>query len=542
MSQPMVMRTSEYRYGIDIVDGNDAWEMFCAAADGDVAAISRLADKDERLVNAQFWYHFPLHLASWQNHSQAVKCLLQRGADIGCSHWRYRSWDQLLPFVQQRGFDSTAKLLQRAMRRKFAYDPDFEPLKVAALERNLRTVRRLLKKNPKLIRLADSSGNRLVHLGVLTRQRDLIDLALNLGASLEDRRADGMSPVLLAIHGTRWGLWNGPQASHRWTMAGFLLGKGAKLELSSAAALGEVDACRQMLDADPELATKRNAARQSPLMYAARSGQKEVVQLLLDRGADPNQPEWNSETGAALHAASGENFPEIMKLLLEHGANPNGEMDSCDSCLGIVKHVHKGRHQKAWKLLKDHGAIPPVYHLSPKQLSGELQSGNMRKDRPHEVTDCLAAILKSDQPGLVDQFVKICGGEPVATMTAMSGVPRSRAMLEKLREHGLDINRPDWSGRTLLHSLAESSSARRSLIVAFLDHGADLEAVDLEYSTTPLGRAALAGQLKTVQWLLKLGASPAGRNGWRGGQPAALARHGGHEPVVAVLKDAAGEK
>jgi hypothetical protein len=49
MTQPAVMRTVEYLYGIDIVDGNDAWAMFCAS----VAGISRLLEKDSRLGNSQ---------------------------------------------------------------------------------------------------------------------------------------------------------------------------------------------------------------------------------------------------------------------------------------------------------------------------------------------------------------------------------------------------------------------------------------------------------------------------------------------------------
>ena len=377
MTQPLAMRTSDYRYGIDIVDGNDAWKMFCAAADGNVKTISRLADKDPRLVNAQFWYQFPLHLAAWQNQIEAAKRLLELGANIGHSHWWYRSWDRLLPLLQQRDFTEMASLVQTAMQEQFGYDSDFEPLKKAALERDLDGVAKLLKQNSKLIHASDARGNNLIHLATATEQRALVDLALDAGADIEYRRADGMSPVLLAIHGNQGHFWNGPKANRRWAMAGYLLGKGAKLELSSAAALGDVEACRKLLESDPSLATQLNPARQSPLMYAARAGQKETLQLLLDAGADPNVPEWLSETGAALHGASGENLPDVMEVLLEHGANPNGELDSSDCCLGIVKHYHKGKSQKSQKLLRKYGATMPVYHLSPKQLTAELKAGTV---------------------------------------------------------------------------------------------------------------------------------------------------------------------
>ena len=41
-----------------------------------------------------------------------------------------------------------------------------------------------------------------------------------------------------------------------------------------------------------------------------------------------------------------------------------------------------------------------------------------------------------------------------------------------------------------------------------LDFGADIDAVDAEYSSTPLGWAARAGQEEMVDWLLKKGANP----------------------------------
>ena len=538
MTQPLAMRTTDYRYGIDIVDGDDAWKMFCAAADGDVKTISRLAKKDPRLVDAQFWYQFPLHLAAWQNQIEAAKRLLELGANIGHSHWWYRSWDRLLPLLQQRDFTEMASLIQTAMQERFGYAPDFEPLKKAAVERDLKVVGKLLKKRPKLIHASDARGNNLIHLATATEQRALLDMALLAGADIEHRRADGMSPVLLAIHGNQWHFWNGPKANRRWAMVGYLLGKGAKLELSSAAALGDVKACRELLDSDPGLATQLNSARQSPLMYAARSGQKETLQLLLDAGADPNVPEWLSETGAALHGASGENLLDVMEVLLEHGANPNGEVDSSSCCLGIVKYHHKGKAQKARKLLRKYGATLPVYHLSPKQLTAELKAGKVREELQHEVVSYLAAVMDADQPELVDHYVKVCGNEPVEMLTSVGGVPRSRAMLEKLIEHGLDINRPDWSGCTLLHTLAECSWAKRPVVEAYLDNGADLEALDLEHSATPLGRAAMAGQLKMVKWLIKLGADPEAPCHCPWGQPMTLADQEGHESIVAMLRNA----
>lgn len=59
----------------------------------------------------------------------------------------------------------------------------------------------------------------------------------------------------------------------------------------------------------------------SPLMFAARDGRMELVQLLLDERANVNAEE---EDGyRALHFACMYGHPDVACLLIEHGANPD---------------------------------------------------------------------------------------------------------------------------------------------------------------------------------------------------------------------------
>ncbi len=51
-TQPKEMKTKKYVYGVDILDGDDAWALFDASAKGDVTSVSALLKKDRRLVNA----------------------------------------------------------------------------------------------------------------------------------------------------------------------------------------------------------------------------------------------------------------------------------------------------------------------------------------------------------------------------------------------------------------------------------------------------------------------------------------------------------
>ena len=105
-----------------------------------------------------------------------------------------------------------------------------------------------------------------------------------------------------------------------------------------------------------------------------------------------------------------------------------------------------------------------------------------------------------------------------------------------LLENGMDPNHMNWHRLTLLHHMAaEGELAKARLLVR---HGADIDAIDEEYRSTPLGLAARRGQLDMVKYLLAEGAdSTLGGAPWA--TPLAWARRRGQDDVARVL-DAAG--
>lgn len=44
-TQPVEVKTKAYIYGVDILDGNDAWALFYASAKGDIASVFTLLKK-----------------------------------------------------------------------------------------------------------------------------------------------------------------------------------------------------------------------------------------------------------------------------------------------------------------------------------------------------------------------------------------------------------------------------------------------------------------------------------------------------------------
>jgi ankyrin repeat protein len=113
-------------------------------------------------------------------------------------------------------------------------------------------------------------------------------------------------------------------------------------------------------------------------------------------------------------------------------------------------------------------------------------------------------------------------------------VPR---MTRLLLEHGLDPNLPDWQRRTPLHDLCKGHRHIEdpiALIRLFLEFGADINAVDEEDRSTPLGIAARDGKRELVELLLEAGADP-GAAGAPWATPAAWAERRGHTDIADLL-------
>ena len=76
---------------------------------------------------------------------------------------------------------------------------------------------------------------------------------------------------------------------------------------------------------------------------------------------------------------------------------------------------------------------------------------------------------------------------------------------------------------------------RHELLDLFLEFGADINAVDEEYRSTPLGWAARNGLADMVELLLARGADP-NRAGEPWATPAEWARRRGHTEIEAALR------
>jgi ankyrin repeat protein len=97
----------------------------------------------------------------------------------------------------------------------------------------------------------------------------------------------------------------------------------------------------------------------------------------------------------------------------------------------------------------------------------------------------------------------------------------------------MDPNHMNWHRFTLLHHMAAEGDIRKALLL--LEHGSDIDPIDDEYQSTPLGVAARRGQTAMVKLLLERGADPL-RAGAPWAAPLSWAEKKGYPHIADVLR------
>ena len=530
LSRPTAMDTDQYLYGFVPVNGRDAWALFSASAAGDLSRVRALLDRDPNLVNAQYWYQLPIHMAVREGHADVVQLLLEEGADPGQSRYVYNSWDKLLTVAEERGHRAIKKLLQTAMSESFGYDERFELLATAIRELDRDRIEALLSETPSLIRACDALGNGPIHWAVLTRQLDLIDRFLELGADIDARRVDGCSPMYVATDcgDDQWYRDRDDAERDQWVVVQYLVDHSAELDLSMYCMKGDLDRVKEMVEADPGAVRRLDSTRQSLLQRAARGGHLDIVRHLLEMGADPSAPEDGAPRGAALHTAASRNDLEMAELLLEHGAEPNAERDSYADPLWGVEYDHPDECGPMKDLLRKHGAVPMI-PSTEEELAEVIQSTKTVGE------SLLCEIFGSDSTRIHDLFLKHHKAivPRIVPGDLWGGGPPAPELLAKLLDCGLDPNRPDWIGRTFLHGAARQGKIEAAEML--LESGADLEAIELEHGGTPLASAARNGNLEIVDFLLQKGANPDAPSGLSWATARAVAERAGNKEILSLF-------
>jgi ankyrin repeat protein len=519
--------------------GVDVWAMIVASLTGDVDAVRALVERDPALLDCTYQYFTPMRFAVRENQRAVVDYLLSKGANpmnlIG---------DELVTLARDRGYTELVVLFETLQRERYHIVPEGAAMAGAIQSRELLQVRALIGPRPELVHAADASGNQPIHWAVLTRQIDMIDYLLAQGADIEAQRPDGARPIDLTNGDYNYRSWyrDLPPTGLRKheVLIGYLMGRGAYCDISVAAKIGYYERVRELLDLDPQLANRLPAHdgyySGLPLRNSAAAGHMEIVKLLLDRGANVNQPEPGiAPMGSALHSAIAGRHWEIVKLLLERGANANAMMESSGDCLFMARYVDAPKEMI--DLIASHATARSTDILAYEADEDALR--RMLEANPAaDVTPYLGRLISEDKR---DQLELVLRYQPDILRSVRqdraawwdSASFRSAEAARWLFQHGLDPRLRNWLGITRLHRCAEKGETEIAAVC--LEFGADINAVETQWSSTPMGWAARAGKTAMVRWLLQQGAdvkAPADK-AWA--WPIEWARRRGHTEIVELL-------
>ena len=142
-----------------------------------------------------------------------------------------------------------------------------------------------------------------------------------------------------------------------------LLAAGPALTVHEAAALGNTERLRELLDDDPARADEFGDDGFHPLGLACFFGHVDAARLLLERGADVDALSRNEHIQtAAIHAAAAAEGKdesvryELVKLALEHGADPNLRQGGGGEGFRALDAARQNGDKRVEELLLAHGA------------------------------------------------------------------------------------------------------------------------------------------------------------------------------------------
>ncbi len=452
----------------------------------------------------------PLVAAARSSDIDTVRALLSGGASV---HEAEPDGATALHWASYRDDLEIADLLIRAGAEvETANDLGATPLWNACENGSAGMVRRLIEAgaNPDAPLL---SGETPLMMAARAGAPDVVAQLLGHGADTERRAARGQTALMWAVaqrhadvvevlltHGAdvqaRSDVWSQMMAAppHGFPEHNRDIPHGGNTPLLFATRVGDLASARLLVAAGADV-DDQDAWGVSATVLAAHSGYVDLVEFLLEEGADPSAA---AAGFSALHEAVMRRDERLTAALLRHGADPNAPLTTwtptrrtsqdfnfAPSLVGATPFWLAARFAESalMHLLAAHGADPGIVHDVHYRTRYEMR---------HDATTALMAAVGMGAAG-------------VRTWIAPRRAEPEEAILEAVKmaiELGVDPNVADPEGDTVLHAAARLGRSR--VITHLVEHGANLHAENREGQTPLAAAMALERDSLTVDLLRSL--------------------------------------
>ncbi|XP_066430624.1 poly [ADP-ribose] polymerase tankyrase-1 isoform X2 [Eleutherodactylus coqui] len=281
---------------------------------------------------------------------------------------------------------------------------------------------------------------------------------------------------------------------------------GAFRELFEACRNGDVSRVRRLLEPGNVNAKDMAGRKSTPLHFAAGFGRKDVVEHLLQTGANVHA---RDDGGLIpLHNACSFGHAEVVTLLLCQGADPNARDNW--NYTPLHEAAIKGKIDVCIVLLQ-HGADPSIRNTDGKSAldladpsAKAVLTGEYKKD------ELLEAARSGNEEKLMALLTPLnvnchaSDGRKSTPLHLAAGYNRVR-IVQLLLQHGADVHAKDKGGLVPLHNAC--SYGHFEVTELLLKHGACVNAMDL-WQFTPLHEAASKNRVEVCSLLLSHGADP----------------------------------